>query len=73
VMASGAGALGLALGGPAIYHGELEQRPPLGQGRSPMADDIARAWQLVARTTRLLLCLLLLLSALVMLAGAVHA
>ena len=32
-MASGAGALGVALGGAAIYDGEVEQRPPLGAGR----------------------------------------
>lgn len=51
VMASGAGALGLALGGPASYDGEIEHRPPLGSGQSAGAQDIARAWQLVARTT----------------------
>jgi adenosylcobinamide-phosphate synthase len=53
VMASGAGALGLSLGGPAIYHGEVEQRPPLGAGPDARGADIARAWRLVARTTAL--------------------
>ena len=53
VMASGAGALGLSLGGPAIYHGEVEQRPPLGAGPEACGADIARAWRLVARTTAL--------------------
>ncbi|NMM39060.1 MAG: cobalamin biosynthesis protein [Glaciimonas sp.] len=53
VMASGAGALGLALGGPAVYHGELEHRPPLGLGRAAVAADISRAWQLVATTAAL--------------------
>jgi len=53
VMASGAGALGLSLGGPAIYHGEVEQRPPLGAGPDACGADIARAWRLVARTTAL--------------------
>ncbi|WP_025916273.1 adenosylcobinamide-phosphate synthase CbiB [Herminiimonas sp. CN] len=50
VMASGAGALGLALGGAAIYDGALEQRPPLGLGRVAAAADIGRAWRLVAAT-----------------------
>lgn len=50
VMSSGAGALGLALGGAADYDGVTELRPLLGMGRAPVADDIGRAWQLVART-----------------------
>jgi adenosylcobinamide-phosphate synthase len=50
-MSSGAGALGLALGGPATYDGEVEQRPPLGSGQPAGAQDISRAWRLVARTT----------------------
>jgi len=53
VMAAGAGALGLALGGGACYDGVLEQRPPLGSGRSASAGDLGRAWRLVARTTAL--------------------
>ncbi|MEC5161038.1 MULTISPECIES: adenosylcobinamide-phosphate synthase CbiB [unclassified Janthinobacterium] len=53
VMSTGAGALGLALGGAAIYDGVLEQRPPLGSGRGAAAPDIARAWRLVAHTTTL--------------------
>jgi len=56
VMASGAGALGLALGGAAIYDGVTEQRPPLGAGQPAQAADIVRAWRLVARTTVLWLC-----------------
>ena len=51
VMSSGAGALGLSLGGAASYGGEIEQRPPLGNGQPAQARDIVRAWQLVARTT----------------------
>ncbi|EGK70441.1 Cobalamin biosynthesis protein CbiB [Methyloversatilis universalis FAM5] len=47
VMAAGAGALGVALGGAAIYHGEVEQRPPLGEGAPPAAADIDRAVALV--------------------------
>jgi adenosylcobinamide-phosphate synthase len=47
VMAAGAGSLGLALGGPAWYHGVLEHRPTLGHGRAPQADDIDRALKLI--------------------------
>ena len=53
VMASGAGAIGVALGGHAVYDGVAEQRPPLGHGAAANAGDIARAWRLVARTTLL--------------------
>ena len=49
VMAAGAGALTVQLGGPAVYHGRLESRPPLGAGREPVAADIARAVALVRR------------------------
>lgn len=49
VMAAGAGALGVMLGGAAIYHGAREERPPLGCGGAPGADDIRRALRLVAR------------------------
>lgn len=53
VMASGAGALGLSLGGAAMYDGVTEQRPPLGEGRPAGAADIGRAWRLVRTTTLL--------------------
>lgn len=49
VMAAGAGALGVALGGAAIYHGQLKQRPALGLLRAPDANDIQRAIKLVGR------------------------
>lgn len=47
VMASGAGALGLRLGGPASYGGRLEERPILGTGQKPLSYDIGRALGLV--------------------------
>lgn len=47
VMASGAGALGLQLGGAAVYHGVVEERPLLGEGKAPAAADILRAVHLV--------------------------
>jgi adenosylcobinamide-phosphate synthase len=53
VMSSGAGALGLALGGDASYDGVREHRPALGLGVPACSADIARAWRLVANTARL--------------------
>lgn len=50
VMAAGAGALGLALGGPARYHGEWIVRPVLGEGLAPRPEDIGRAITLVRRS-----------------------
>jgi adenosylcobinamide-phosphate synthase len=47
VMAAGAGSLGVQLGGSAVYHGQLEERPTLGCGPAPGADDVRRAVQLV--------------------------
>ena len=59
VMAAGAGALGLALGGTASYGGLLENRPPLGFGEVARASDIKRAWRLVLWSSLLWLgCLL---------------
>jgi adenosylcobinamide-phosphate synthase len=58
VMAAGAGALGVELGGPAIYHGELHQRPQLGEGVPADADAIDRGWQLVQRGVWLWLLIL---------------
>ena len=64
VMAAGAGALGLALGGPARYHGQLEMRPPLGAGSVPVAADVGRALRLVAATLLMWLGVLGLVAAL---------
>lgn len=49
VMAAGAGALGIQLGGPAFYHGVRKERPALGTGLPAATDDIERAVQLVWR------------------------
>lgn len=49
VMAAGAGALEVSLGGPAFYHGALKERPALGIGRLPDKADIRRAMRLVSR------------------------
>lgn len=49
VMAAGAGALRVRLGGPAPYHGTWEARPVLGEGRAADADAIAAALRLVRR------------------------
>ena len=51
VMAAGAGALGISMGGAAIYHGEEHQRPVFGVGPVAEARDIDRAIALVQRTS----------------------
>jgi len=50
VMAAGAGALQVCLGGAAIYHGIVSERPLLGCGEQVARDDIPRTLQLVQRT-----------------------
>ncbi|SOY50886.1 adenosylcobinamide-phosphate synthase CbiB [Cupriavidus taiwanensis] len=57
VMAAGAGAVGVQLGGPARYHGEIEQRPPLGAGSAPQAAHVMACLRLVDRTLWLWLAL----------------
>ena len=47
VMAAGAGALGVRLGGAAPYDGTWHERPALGIGEAPCAADIRRALALV--------------------------
>jgi adenosylcobinamide-phosphate synthase len=60
VMAAGAGALGVRLGGPARYGGEAEERPALGGDRSPEGEDIRRAVALIRRGLVLWLALIIL-------------
>ncbi|WP_373078338.1 adenosylcobinamide-phosphate synthase CbiB [Zhongshania sp.] len=47
VMASGAAALGLSLGGSASYHGAVSNRPALGWGRVPEIKDLDRSINMV--------------------------
>lgn len=47
VMAAGSGALKLQLGGPARYHGQVEERPILGLGAASGQQDIVRALKLI--------------------------
>lgn len=58
VMASGAGSLGVQLGGAAIYHGHEEIRPPLGRGPAPVAADLGRAIALIRHSLWLWLAVL---------------
>ncbi len=60
VMAAGAGALGVELGGAAVYHGEPHQRPVLGEGVPADAESIAGALSLLRRGVVLWLALILL-------------
>jgi len=50
VMASGAGALGIQVGGEAFYEGKVENRSKLGYGSTPDNTDILRALYLVDKT-----------------------
>ena len=61
VMASGAGSLGVCLGGSAIYEGEEEMRPQLGQGSAPEHRHIGQALRLVQRSLWLWLAVLLII------------
>lgn len=70
VMAAGAGALDIRLGGAAIYHGRREERPTLGNGRPPQAADIDRSLALVRHGVLLWLALLWIA---VLLQGILHA
>jgi adenosylcobinamide-phosphate synthase len=67
VMAAGAGALEVALGGGAYYHGQWEERPPLGTGSPPDAASIPAALRLVR------LGVVLWLTALIVMEGVAHA
>lgn len=61
VMAAGAGALGVHLGGPGVYHGRPRSRPRFGTGSVPDAATIGRALRLVRAGVLLWLVLILIL------------
>lgn len=60
VMAAGAGALGVRLGGPGVYHGRLRWRPRFGVGDAPGSDTIRRAVWLVRAGSLLWVALIVL-------------
>ncbi|ARU56795.1 cobalamin biosynthesis protein CobD/CbiB [Oleiphilus messinensis] len=53
VMCTGAGALDIKLGGTAVYHGQVKNKPAMGSAITPGVDDILRAINLVNMTTML--------------------
>ncbi len=65
VMAAGAGALGVSIGGPACYRGEWQQRPTMGAGAAPEAWDIERALHLIRKGVSLWLSVLLVIGVIV--------
>lgn len=62
VMACGATALGVELGGTAIYGDLTHERPHLGYGPAPVAADISRALKLVHRAVRYIMLFMLLVA-----------
>ncbi len=61
VMTAGAGSLGLTLGGPAWYNGQLTQKISFGLGHEPSNKDIHKANQLVSHSLYLwvfIICLI---------------
>ncbi|WP_133013327.1 adenosylcobinamide-phosphate synthase CbiB [Marinomonas flavescens] len=62
VMAAGAGALGVKLGGEAPYFGKIETRPDLGEGDAPTPQHLEKAIWLVDKSVYLwglLICILI--------------
>ena len=59
VMATGAGALNLQLGGTAIYHGKEKPRPTIGYGEKPTASDIQASIYLLDKSIYLSAALLI--------------
>lgn len=69
VMAAGAGALNIQLGGAACYHGQWQDRPILGHGAAPVVKDIERTLRLVRHSVWLWLLIVALFESLLF---AVH-
>jgi len=61
-MTAGAGSLNIELGGPAIYHGELVNKPLFGGVNPAKRIDITRANRLVVRAVLIWSVAILLLS-----------
>jgi adenosylcobinamide-phosphate synthase len=61
VMAAGAGSLNIKLGGAARYQEEWHERPVLGAGVAPIANDIERALALVRHGVYLWLAIFLII------------
>jgi len=59
VMATGAGALNLQLGGSAVYHGSLKDRPALGYSNEAVTSDIKRSLNLLNNSVYLLTAFLI--------------
>jgi adenosylcobinamide-phosphate synthase len=51
IESAAAGALGVRLGGENVYHGDIESRPRLGEGRAPTPRDVTRAVRLTGSVT----------------------
>jgi adenosylcobinamide-phosphate synthase len=64
VLAAGAGALGIRLGGDVLYAGEVQPRPVVGCGRDPRGFDIERSLLLLLRALILWIAVLALLGVL---------
>lgn len=64
VMTAGAGALNVSVGGPTCYQGQWLDKPVMGQGPEPKADDIRRSLTLVRHSVLLWLAVLFCISVL---------
>ncbi len=62
VMATGAGALGVQLGGPTCYRGTWVNKPVLGEGPAAKPEDLQRSLQLVDRSLGLWISVIALFS-----------